>query len=626
MAIVVAFGFLLFKLGNIQTVDADRFVSQAKMQRERTEVLPATRGVIVDRNGDPLVTTETRKTIYTDPANVVPGRAPEIAAALAPLLGVPAVELQEALEADSNFRYLGRKLTDSVAAQVMAFGFEGVYALDEPTRLKPAGDLALGVLGSVDTENIGISGVERSFDTTLTGVPGEIRRERSLDGDHTIPSGRQTMVPATPGSTVMLTLDRNLQQVAEKAVADQVAALAARAGIAVVMDRATGEILAMASVARDSTTGATYNDAQNRAITTTFDPGSVMKAVTMSSAIEAGVVSSGTVRRVPPKLDIYEETFVDDSRFQDEDMTVTQILARSSNIGTIEIAQQMGEERLMDGIGDFGFGATTRIGLEQEETGIVPDRDGEDWSALSLPTLAIGQGITATPLQVVAAYNTIANDGEYVSPLLVRSIVSPDSHDATRMVADRRRVVSPDTAEQVRSMLSAVVGAGTGTKAQVPGYNVAGKTGTAWKARASGGYGSDGDRDYLATFVGFAPVDNPRFSIIVTIDEPRTGAITGGAAAAPVFSVIARQALLSYDVPPDAPGWAQPADGTNLRARPAEAPALPDPVVRMTLTPPVPTGTAAVPDVPSPAAAGPVTAAGGAVTATTRPRQPGGGP
>jgi cell division protein FtsI (penicillin-binding protein 3) len=621
--VLVVFAFLLLKLANIQTVAADRFVGKAKQQRSSVEILPATRGVIVDRNGDPLVTTETRKTIYTDPALVVPGRAPEIAATLAPLAGVPAAELQEALESDSNFRYLVRKVDDAVAAQIMAYGFEGVYAIDEPTRLKPAGDLALGVLGSVDTENVGISGVEQSFDKTLTGTPGEIQRERSLDGDHTIPSGRQTIVPATPGSTVMLTLDRNLQQVAEKAVADQVAALSARAGIAVVMDRATGEILAMASVARDSATGATYNDAQNRAITTTFDPGSVMKAMTMSSAIEAGIVSSGTVRRVPPKLDIYEETFVDDSRFQDEDMTVTQILARSSNIGTIQIAQDLGEARLMEGIENFGFGQSSRIGLDLEETGIVPERDGEDWSALSLPTLAIGQGITATPLQVVAAYNAIANNGEYVSPVLVRSIVSPDSHDATRMVADRHQVVSADTAEQVRSMLAVVVGSGTGTRAQVPGYDVAGKTGTAWKARATGGYGSDGDRDYLATFVGFAPAENPRFSIIVTVDEPKTGAITGGTAAAPVFSVIARQALLSYDVPPDAPGWTQPADGTNLRARPAEAPAaaLPDPAVRMTPAA-VPGGTSA----PGTAAPGPVVAVAGAVTATTRPRSAGGGP
>ncbi|MCB1940414.1 MAG: hypothetical protein KDE64_14590, partial [Rhodocyclaceae bacterium] len=173
-------------------------------------------------------------------------------------------------------------------------------------------------------------------------------------------------------------------------------------------------------------------------------------------------------------------------------------------------------------------------------------------------------GLTATPLQLLAAYNAIANDGEYVSPTLVHSIVTPDGDDATRIVADKHRVVSENTARQLQAMLGTVVSSGTGARAAVPGYHVAGKTGTAWKARSDGTYGSNGDRDYLATFVGFAPAEQPRFSIIVAIDEPQGGNYSGGLAAAPVFAAVARQALLSYDIPPDAEGWAQPADGTNL--------------------------------------------------------------
>ncbi len=573
---------LLVKLAGLQALSPDRFAEQAKDQRLAVQTLPAVRGAIVDRNGEPLVTTEWRKTIYTDPANVPRGKAPEIAAALSPLLGVGAAVLQAGLEADSNFRYLARKVDEATAAKVMALGYAGIYSLDESTRLKPADDLALSLLGSVDTENIGISGIELAYESMLGGTPGESLQDRSLGGDHAIPSGRQTVELATAGSTIMLTIDRNLQQVAERAVAEQIVALRAAGGTAVVMDRRSGEIVAMASVARDPKTGKTYNDSQNRAITTTFDPGSTMKVVTMSGAIESGLVDANTVRRVPAQVEFYGESFTDDSRGAEEDMTLTDILARSSNVGTIGVANDLGERRLSENIENFGFGVLTGVGLDREESGIVPPLS--DWSGTSLPTMAIGQGLTATPLQVLAAYNTIANDGEYVSPTVVRSVLSPDRAQATRVVANHRSVVGPQTAEQVRSMLAAVVTRGTGRLAQVPGYDVAGKTGTSWKFRPGGGYGSAGDRDYVATFVGFAPAKDPIFSLIVVIDEPQSAFYSGGLAAAPVFSVIARQALLNYDVAPGAVGWTQPANGTNLRARPAEAAPLPDPFIVMALS------------------------------------------
>ncbi|MEZ5263333.1 MAG: penicillin-binding protein 2 [Acidimicrobiales bacterium] len=602
-----AFAALLVKLADLQAVSPDRYAERARSQRMSVETLPATRGAIVDRNGEPLVTTVTRKTIYTDPANVDPADAPAMARALAPLLGEPAASIEERLTApDSNFQYLARKVDDEVAERVMALGYDGVYTLDEATRLKPADDLALSVIGSVDTENVGISGLELAYDTVLTGTPGEITQERSLGGDHTIPDGQQRLEPATPGSTLMLTIDRNLQQVVEKAVADQVTALSARAGTAVVMDKATGEILALASIVNTEKGGAA-NDEQNRAVTTTFEPGSVMKLVTMAGAIESGLVASWTVRTVPPEASFYDYTFRDDQRFQEERMTVTDILARSSNVGTMLLAKDLGEERLADGFAQFGFGRSTGIGVENEEPGNVPAL--ADWSGTSLPTMAIGHGLTATPLQLLAAYNAIANDGEYVSPTLVHSIVTPDGDDATRIVADKHRVVSENTARQLQAMLGTVVSSGTGARAAVPGYHVAGKTGTAWKARSDGTYGSNGDRDYLATFVGFAPAEQPRFSIIVAIDEPQGGNYSGGLAAAPVFAAVARQALLSYDIPPDAEGWAQPADGTNLRARPAEAPPEPEPSVPMAKDRPAGAPVATVPGGTGGAAA--------AVTSTT---------
>ena len=623
VVLVTLAGFvaLLLKLADLQAVSPDRYRQQARDQRRSTEPLPATRGAIVDRNGEPLVTTVTRKTIYTDPANIAPGQGPAVAKALAPLLDTDEATLLGLLKGSTNFQYLARKVSDDTAKAVMALGFAGIYSLDEATRLKPAEDLALSVLGRVDTENMGISGVELAYDKLLTGTPGELVQERSLGGDHTIPSANQRVQPATAGSTVMLSLDRNLQQVTERAVADQVSALGAKAGTAVVMDRATGEVLSLASVVADRT-GAAVNDEQNRAITTAYDPGSVMKIVTMAGVIETGLVSATTLRRVPPLVEIAGETFRDDSRFHDEDMTVTDILARSSNVGTMLLAQDLGGDRLAEGIASFGFGTGTGIGLEHEEVGQVLPR--AQWSDTSLPTMAIGQGVNVTPLQMLAAYNTVANDGEYVSPTVVRSIMSPGSDTANRQFGSRHRVVSQDTAAQLRSMLATVVSAGTGSQAAVEGYRVAGKTGTAWKWRNEvEQYGRDGDRDYLATFVGFAPAEDPRFSIIVVIDEPRSGNYTGGGAAAPVFATIAGQALLSYDVPPDAPGWTQPADGTNLRARAAQPP--PAPVVTAPgAASPARAGTAPVSAVPvSPPVSGFPAPVGGVAAPTAATASPG---
>ncbi len=611
---LLCFIVLVAKLANLQAMSPDRYRQQARDQRVSAELLPATRGAIVDRNGEPLVSTVTRKTIYTDPATVPRGRAGEIAGALSPLLHVDAAELQEKLEAPGNFEFLARKVSDETARAVETLHLPGIYSLDEATRLKPAEDLALSLVGRVDTENVGISGVEAAYNESLTGTPGEVVRERSLAGDRTIPSAEQRIEAAVPGSTITLTLDRTLQQMTERALAEGIGAVWAKAGTAIVMDTVSGEILALASLRTDEATGSVVNDDQNRAITTTYDPGSVMKVVTMAGAIETGLVNATTVRQVPTEATFGDDTFVDDSRVEPEAMTVTDILARSSNVGTMLLAKDLGSRALSDGLASFGFGAATGIGLAHEEPGLVPPRGR--WSDTSLPTIAIGQGLNATPLQVLSAYNTVANDGEYVSPSVVRSVVSPDNEDVIRVVPSRRRVITPDTATQLRAMLRAVVTHGTGSRAAVDGYEVAGKTGTAWKWRnETDQYGRDGDRDYLATFVGFVPAHQPRFSIIVVLDEPQSAIYTGGAAAAPVFAAIAQQALLSQDIAPEAPGWTQRADGSNLRARPA-SPAPPPPVVVVRTPAPAPpasappatataTATGAAASVPSTTAAPP---------------------
>jgi cell division protein FtsI (penicillin-binding protein 3) len=457
----------------------------------------------------------------------------------------------------------------------------GVFTVPEPTRFKPSGDLAGSVVGDTDTDTKGISGVEKQFDELLTGVPGEIVQERSRDG-HTIPTGDHRVEPAVAGSDVMLTLDRNLQHTVEMALMEQVKALSAADATAVVMNPHTGEILAMASVQGGKVV---QNAPQNIAITTTYEPGSVMKLVTMAAAIDGGLVSKDTVRRVPTSVDFYGEPFRDDSRTEDEDMTVGDILARSSNVGTILLAKQVGAEPLYDELRAFGFGDRTDIGLEQEEPGSVPKLD--DWSGTSLPTIAIGQGMTATPLQLLTAYNTIANGGELIEPTLVRSVIGHDGVEERRPQGEHRRVVSEDTAAQLREMFAGVVERGTGANAGVEGYRIGGKTGTAWKVQSDGTYGSTGSRDYVATFVGFAPVDDPRLSMVVVVDEPKGGYYSGGLAAAPVFASVAKQALVSLDVAPSAPDASQSPTGVNLRARVSE------PAPTTTTAPPVTASTSA---------------------------------
>jgi cell division protein FtsI (penicillin-binding protein 3) len=612
MVLLACFAALTVKLTQLQAVSPQRYAAQAKEQRSSTETISAPRGAILDRNGEPLVTTVTKRTVWADPKLV---RDPKGAAdALAPLLGRPAAELQRQHVADSRFEYLQRTVDDAVADQVEAMKLPGVFTLPEPTRFKPSGDLAGSVVGATDTDTNGISGVEKEFDEVLTGVPGEIVQDRSRDG-HTIPTGEHQFEPAVAGSDVMLTLDRNLQHTVEMALMEQVKALSANDAAAVVMNPHTGEILAMASVLGGKVI---QNAPQNIPITTTYEPGSVMKLVTMAAAIDGGIVSKDTVRKVPTSVEFYGERFRDDTRTEDEDMSVAEILARSSNVGTIELAKQVGAEALYGELREFGFGDRTGIGLAQEEPGVVPQLD--DWSGTSLPTIAIGQGMTATPLQLLTAYNAIANGGELIEPTLVRAVIGHDGVEERRPQGEHRRVVTADTAAQLKDMFAGVVERGTGANASIDGYRIGGKTGTAWKVQEDGTYGSSGARNYVATFVGFAPVEDPRLSMVVVVDEPQGGRYSGGLAAAPVFASVAKQALVSLDVAPSAPDAARSPTGVNLRAKVSEPPPT-----TSTTTPPVVVGTQAGGPAAATASGGPGVGGATANASAADPTGPPGG-
>ncbi|MCB0964617.1 MAG: penicillin-binding protein 2, partial [Acidimicrobiales bacterium] len=435
---------------------------------------------------------------------------------------------------------------------------DGITFEDQFVRARPGDGIASGVIGrsladgEVDAEGNsgGISGVELAYDAVLAGHPGVEHYEQDASGNPIV-GGHRDVEPARQGADVYLTIDESLQYQAEQALIAQVDAMAAQGAMAVVMRPSTGEILAMASVGVGEDGEATTT-ADNRPVTAVFEPGSTNKMITVAAAIEEGEVAPDTVFEVPDTLPIYDREFTDSHPHATAAWTVADILSTSSNIGTIKIARQLGAERVDEYLRRFGFGQTTGLGFPAEEDGIMKSID--DWSGVDIGSIPIGQGISVTALQMLAAYNAIANDGTYVAPRLVSGLDHGSGQVPTE-ASEGRRVVSTDTARAMQAMLVRVVAEGTGTPAAVPGYEVAGKTGTSWIAQQGGsdeedGYlGADGLRHYQASFVGF--VAGADLSILVTVNDPRTQ-VYGSEVAAPVFSELAATALRRYEIPPPA--------------------------------------------------------------------------
>jgi cell division protein FtsI (penicillin-binding protein 3) len=591
ISLLVVFGLLfaivVVRLADVQVVRSGRYVTYGEDQRIAPVVLPAGRGTIFDRNDNELAMSMPQKTVYADP-RLVPD--PEVAARrLAGVLDVDRAELEEKLASDSQFVYVARRVDDEVADRVERLDIPGISFLEEPERFNPGGQLAASLLGRVGVDNEGLSGLEQRFDDELTGTPGELIRELDPEG-HTIPAGRQHIEPAEPGDDLVLTLDRGLQYEVERVLGDQVRAVGARGGIAIVSQPETGEILALANLESDPATGQVASTGNNLAVTSNFEPGSVNKVITMAAALEEGVVTPETVMRVPDTLQVADHTFSDSHSHPTEDYTVTRVLAESSNVGTIEIAQQVGADRLDEYLRRFGFGESTALDLPHEEEGQLLDPD--DWYGTSIGSIPIGQGISVTAMQMLYAYNTIANDGVYLPPTLLQATVDADGERRPVEPADGRRVVSPTTARQVQAMLAEAVASGTGTAAAIEGYQAAGKTGTARKPQPGGGYTDEnGQYHHMATFAGFIPAGDPKVSIIVVIDEPSTSPYAGDVAA-PAFAEIGRYALRQLRIPPSAADRPQVSiEGPLVRSDPAAPAATVPPTT--TTTAPTTTTTAA---------------------------------
>lgn len=551
LAGVLAVFLLLFvlvgaKLADLQVVRPTEYRELSHNQRVREQTLSADRGTIYDRTGEQLAVSIPQKTVFVDPALVQDPAAG--AAPLAEVLGLDPVAVEEKMRADNRFGYLARQVPDEVADQVEALELPGVGVAEEPRRFNPNGDLARSILGTTDVDSRGLSGLEDQYGELLTGTPGSLTVELAADG-RTIPTGEHELVAPVKGHDLVLSIDRSLQFEAERILEDQVVATEANAGTAVVMEPATGEILAMANVVRHPASDEIVVDANNSALTTAFEPGSVMKIVAASAAIEEGLVNHATELVVPGSMVVGEEEFDEYEPRGTVTWPVSSIIGRSSNIGTIMLAQMLGPQRLHDYLVSFGFGAPSGLEFPNEQTGGL--RPVQEWWGSSIASIPIGQGISVTAVQMLSAYNVVANGGRYVPPRLVLEAVSPEGERRAVHTGEERGVIGEDTADQMNMILRGAVTAGTGSNADIEAYTVAGKTGTALKPQPNGGYTDEfGQSHYQATFAGFVPAEAPALSILVMIDEPAPGSIYGGEAAAPVFARLAEVSLRRLGIPP----------------------------------------------------------------------------
>jgi cell division protein FtsI (penicillin-binding protein 3) len=525
----------------LQVGDHRSLAAQGLRQRVHPTDLPAERGAIVDRTGVPLAITLEARDIYADPRYVTDPIAE--ARKIARVLDMRVRDVERRLRTrDATFVYLGRQVDVEVADRLEAFGLPGIGFLDVPKRYYPAGSLAPQVLGFVGVDATGLAGLEFEYEDILAGTPGT--RTVELDGDGLpIASGIEVLEPAVPGRTLVTTLDREVQYLAQEALRRAVKENHAKGGTIVVMDARTGDISAMASYPwfdPNEFAHANRDAVRNRAVTDMFEPGSVNKVVTAAAALESGSVGVREIFQVPWWMRIGGYTVNDAHPHPVEAMTLGDIVAHSSNIGSAMVAERVGSAELASVLARFGYGSPTGVGFPGEAGGVVPDL--MDWTDITRATVAYGQGISMTPLQMAAVYATVANGGVSVQPHLVRGTSEPDGALVEAPRAESHRVLSEDTASMLTRMLASVVETGTGGAAQIPGYQVAGKTGTARKL-VDGRY----VHRYMASFVGFLPASDPRVVIVVSIDEPRT--VYGGVAAAPVFSEIARHVIQRLAIP-----------------------------------------------------------------------------
>ncbi len=565
----VAVALVAGKLFMLQTVESSGLSAQAADQRTVVEVLPAKRGAIEDRNGNPIAYTDEAKALTFQPikerkamddAHAKNASSPDsstrlkqIAQGVHDALGgaVSSESVLQQLTSNQTFVYLARSVSPEAAGKITD-EFPEVGAERQDIRLYPGGPLAANIVGDVDFDGNGLIGLESSMDSSLAGADGSQTYDRGSDGA-VIPGSTRNVHPAQNGKTVALTIDSDIQWFVQQQVQMAKEKSGARSAQAVVQDAKTGEILAMAN---DNT----FNPAKPLAeqanaqlgdlpVTSPFEPGSVNKLVAASAAIEYGVTTPTQVHQVPGNISLAGVTVNDAWSHGVAPYTTTGIFGKSSNVGTLMLAKQIGEDRYADMLKRFGLGQRTGVGLPAESAGDVPARS--QWSGGTFANLPIGQGLSMTLLQMTSMYQAIANDGVRIPPRILKTVSGSDTPESPAGV----RVVSPQTATTVRDMFRAIVQSdptgeqqGTGSKGAIPGYQVSAKTGTAQQVNPNCGCYSNSS--YNITFAGITPADHPKFVVGIMLDNPsRSTDGTGGQSAAPLFETIASWMLQRDRVP-----------------------------------------------------------------------------
>ena len=534
------------RLAIVQGVDGAAYANAAEQDRLRTYPIAALRGAVVDRHGNPLAYTVAASRVVADPTVVT--RPARTARALSPLLDVPEADLTAKLSRHNRYVVLAAKVSPETTDAIDALELPGISFEDDPVRLYPAGAVGGQVVGFVGRDGSGLAGIERKFQGQLAGTDGH-RRVEVGSGGNPIPSGIDESTPATDGDTVKLTLDQDLQYVTDQRLGAACQDGATTRGSAVVLDVHTGHVVAMGSCPGYDPGHYSKTDPDllgNPVVSDVFEPGSVMKGVTLSAALEEGKAKPDTVLSVNGHIQAGDKVVTDAHDHEPKNWTVTGILAKSSNVGAIMLAREVGDQKLEHYLRAFGLGKKTGIELPGESAGIL--QDSADWTASRAANVPIGQGVSVTTLQMASIYQTIANGGVRIEPRLVDSVTGPGGRGVDAPAPESTRVISEDTAKKMAYMLEAVVGpGGTAPLGQIEGFRVAGKTGTAQRANpACNCYQGGG---YVTTFVGFAPADDPQYVVAVDLERPSSDA-EGGQVAAPVFADIMRYALTAGGVVP----------------------------------------------------------------------------
>jgi cell division protein FtsI (penicillin-binding protein 3) len=543
------------RLAYLQGVDGRQYTEAAVQSRLHTYPIAALRGQILDAKGRALAYTVDASRVVADPT-VVDDPA-KTARELSPLVDVPADDLLAKLTRKTRYVVLASQISTAKTDAISALELPGVAFEDDPVRLYPAGLVGGQVVGFVGRDGTGLAGVEHAFQKQLAGTDGQ-RRVEVGSGGNPIPSGIDESSPATDGSTVNLTLDEDLQYVTDQRLAQACQDGATTHASAVVLDVHTGHVVAMGSCPGYDPGKYSQTDPDllgNPAVSDVFEPGSVMKAVTLSAVLQEGVANPDTVLTVPDSIQAGDAVVKDAENHDPIQWTVTGILAHSSNVGTITLERQLpgGNATLEKYLRAFGVGSKTGLGLPGESAGIL--QSSKDWTASRAGNVPIGQGVSVTTLQLASIYQTIANGGVRIPPRIVASITAPDGTVTREQPPAGARVISAATADKMTYMLESVLSRhGTAPTANIPGYLAAGKTGTAQRANpACGCYQGGG---YVTTFAGFAPADDPQYVIAVSLERP-TSSAEGGEVAAPVFADIMKYALTANGI---VPSGAQPPD------------------------------------------------------------------